>query len=79
MNVANNINDQFQLKPLNHLGQGLNQAHLTPLANPSADDAASAIKALSPQDEQQISFNPTAMQEAHALSEERVAKLLGLI
>lgn len=86
MNVINTINDQPQLAPLNQLGQGLSQAHLTPLtsqANQSVSGAAAKIDTLIPplipQDEQQISFNPAAMQEAHTLSEDRVAKLLGLI
>ena len=82
MNVINTLTDQPQLAPLNQLGQGLSQAHLTPLtsqANQSASGEVSRIEVLIPQDEQQISFNPAAMQEAHTLSEDRVAKLLGLI
>lgn len=82
MHTITSVNDQPQLAPLNQLGQGLTLARLNPLINQAGQPASEEISepdALSPRDEQRISFNPSAMQEAHTLSEDRVARLLGLI
>ena len=77
--LTNSIN-QSQVSPLNNLlNAGINPVPATPTQATEIKLQEELAQEVKKQDQANISFDAAGMKEAHTLSEDRVARLLGLI